>query len=204
MRLVICHSCWTWMTPTGTSCSECHHFVDVTQPDPSNARLQEVFGRFVSRVATVRVERRELPATGSLVGTTQGLLFVPFLETLPDGGIHAPYDERGRGSVWSLWRFWQQPQLPGRRFAAGSQVLTDAPEPDLVQAFLDSPGALFVARDQLLRLHLRGRCWSLARAQGPVLRITFLSPDEEWKPAWRQLSAVTPEWRALAAIPVDG
>ena len=196
MRIVICHGCWSWVLGTGTTCPECHQYLDVGQPDPPEPQFALEFGEYVSRLGTVKLERRQLPDMGSLVGTSAGLLFVPFLTVLPDGGLSAP-ERLSRGTSWSRWRWWGSTSASGPSFQALAQNRLEPAAPELVRAFLDSPGAIFVPRSHLLRLEVRGNGWSLARTLGPTLQLTFRSSPEEWKPAWRQLTAACPDWHAL-------
>lgn len=197
MRLLLCHHCWSWVAPSGVNCPDCHHLADITQPDPQAAQLACEFGDYVVRLSMIRVETRQLPAVGSLLGTTRGLMYLPFLEALEDGGLRSLADFARQRSLWSRWRFWQTPQFPAGRLLAAAAEVSLPDEPDLVQRFLDAPGSWFVPRDCLLRIHVRGKNWALTRTRGPVLRFQMLSTPEEWRPAWRQLLAASPEWQRL-------
>lgn len=199
MRLVICHSCWNWVTPSGNTCPECHQVLDITRPDPTPAELAAIFGESIARLATVRLERRKLPSWGSLVGTTTGLLFVPFLQARADGGLAAPNGGPRGWQNWTLWNFWRKPAFPAGRVLAelGHASLQASAGPDVVELFLDSPGSLFIPREQLLRLHVRGQRWSVARSRGSITQMQVLSPPDEWRPAWRQLTAATPAWQSI-------
>ncbi len=199
MRLVICHACWSWVTPSGSTCPECHQPIDITRPDPSATEFAFVFGELVARLATVRIERRKLPAWGSLVGTTTGLMFVPFLQSRSDGSLAASHHQPRCWDAWSLWRFWRRPAFPAGRLLAesGHASFQTVDGPDLVETYLNAPGSLFVPRDHLLRWHARGQRWSLARTRGSTLHLQLQSSPEEWRPAWRQLLAAAPAWQAI-------
>lgn len=199
MRFVICHACWSWVAPSGVTCPECQHPIDVTRPDPSVSEFATIFGEFVARIATVRMDRRKLPAWGSLVGTTTGVMFVPFLQPRVDGSLTASHHDSGRWDVWSVWRFWRRPAFPsGRMLAEKSHAsLQTVDGVDLVETYLNAPGSLFVPRDQLLRWHTRGQRWSLARTRGGTLHFRIQSPPDEWRPAWRQLLSASSAWQGI-------
>lgn len=170
------------------------------QPDPTAAQLACEFGDYVVRLSMIRLETRSLPAVGTWLGTTRGLMYIPFLETLEDSGLRSIADFARQRSLWTRWRFWQTPQFPTGRLLAAAAEAPLPEEPDLVQRFLDAPGSLFVPRDHILRIHVRGKNWSLTRSRGSVLRFQMLSTPEEWRPAWRQLLQASPEWQRLATL----
>ncbi|MBI1345253.1 hypothetical protein GC163_03100 [bacterium] len=192
MRLLVCHTCWSWVAPQAGNCPECLHPLDPHVPDPPLERLQQTFGDYLLRLSEVRWERVQTPNRGTLLSTTQGLMFLPFLVTNPDGSCMALQDE----SRWSVWRFWHGQHRA--RFPVLPQA-ADAPF-DVVQQFLDSPGALFLPRRHIVRFHTRARQWSFVRALGGVVRMAPLSPQEEWQPAWRQLMAQQAEWQTLITL----
>ncbi len=208
MRIVLCHDCWSWVPHSGASCPVCHRPIELSQPDPPVALLSMLLGGVVARLGGIELDRRELPRVGSLLGTTTGLLFLPQFETLQDGALLAA-ERRGQAARgWSMWPFRRRAPPPfGRLCAAalspemaagGATVSTEGDDSHLAESFLDAPGAWFVPREQVVRLHVRARIWSLSRVRGPTLRFTMGSPPEDWRPAWRQLLADTPAWQAIA------
>jgi hypothetical protein len=207
MRIVLCHDCWSWVPHAGATCPVCHHPIELSRPDPPVARLALLLGEALVRLGGIELDRRELPRVGSLLGTTTGLLFLPQFETLPDGALLAAERRGPTTRGWTMWPFRRR-EAPtfGRQFAAamvrdsaeGPAVTTGSEESPLADSFLDAPGAWFVPREQVVRIHVRGRIWSLSRGRGPTLRFTMASPPEEWRPAWRQLLADTPAWAAIA------
>lgn len=187
MRIVACHTCWSWVAPSGAACPECLYPLDPLSPDPPRQTLIRTFGEFITRLSIVRLERTSLPRWGSLLGTSEGLLFLPYFSTHTDGSLVPLQDE----SRWSQWRFWKSSPQP----AFPHMPQWSADDWDVVQQFFDAPGSLFIPRDQILRFHLRTKVWAISRTFGSVVRLTPLSPTEEWQPAWRQLVAQHPSWQ---------
>lgn len=187
MRLLACHTCWSWVAPEGGTCPECLFPIDPFAADPARSVLQQTFGELVTRISVVRLDRTRLPGWGSLVGTTQGLMFLPYFTTYDDGAL-IPLQA---GSRWSCWQFWRSSH-PSVFPTMGQESVGDC---DLVGVFFDTPGALFIPRSHIERMHLRLRQWSITRATGHVVRITPLSVPEEWQPAWRRLFADHVDWQ---------
>jgi hypothetical protein len=203
MRIVVCHACCSWVPQAGNTCPACHLPLDITRPDPPFEAWSGLFGEAVTRLGMVRVERTTLPAEGSLVGTTTGLMFLPQLQPLDDGGLMAVSHgtEQLRETGWFPWRFWSRPQPSfGRQFAAAlSQTSsTSLLETDLVTPFFESPGAWFVPLSQVIRLQVRGTMWTLSRGRGQTVRFRMCSPATDWQPAWRQLANISTPWKSLA------
>lgn len=198
LRYLLCHTCWTWVAPSGLTCPLCHVMIDITQRDPDADELSRIFGQFVVRIATVHLEHSQLPNHGSLLGTSQGLLFLPFLRTLADGAFQAVTRPGPQWRGWWSWPFSSVRAFPVRRLIdRGETTAAIADEADLASLFLNAPGSQFVSCEQTSRLHVRGQQLSIARTRGPQWRCRLLSPPEEWRPAWRQLGDQTPLWRVL-------
>jgi hypothetical protein len=195
MRIVLCHNCWSWVPLDSDPCPECHRAIDLNEPDPTAAQLDERFGVAHWRLGTVRCERKQLPSVGQLIGTTAGLIFLPDLNALPNGAVQ-PVERRAE-------RFWQRPawwSLWGRQAPAVPQLHESFVElGNLGERFLSAPGALFVPREQLIRAALCGRSWTISRTVGSTLRFTALSTADEARQAWREMLNRDPAWRELAA-----
>ncbi|MDZ4687076.1 MAG: hypothetical protein SH850_18525 [Planctomycetaceae bacterium] len=196
MKIVTCHRCWAWVPAQGEQCPECQHALNLNEADPSPAELTQRFGALVCRIAAVQIERRHLPQVGTLWGTSEGLLFVPELMTLADGSL-ADALEDGSSSGWNWWRLWRRPSQ--RRPTDWSDGRETTELVDIVAEFLNHPGAVFFARQEIVRLWNRGRTWTLQRSIGRTVKWTMLSPPEQWRPAWRQLFQTADEWRCVAS-----
>jgi len=200
MRIVLCHTCWSWVPLDGDQCPECHHAIDLSSPDPLPTALEEFFGTADWRLGTVRCERKQLPSEGTLLGTSEGLLFLPDLSSLPNGAIAAI--ERPAEPFWQLPRWW-----PNWSRRAPTSMLAIPPGPERPSAsshigelFLESPGAVFVPREQLIRASLRGRSWIISRTIGSTLRFTSLDSADEARQMWREMLSHDPAWRQLATV----
>jgi hypothetical protein len=200
VRIVLCHTCWSWVLLDAEHCPDCHQPIDLSDPDPSPAELAERFGRVICCLGQVLRQRRGLPARGMLFGLTGGLLFLPDLQPCPNGAWTV--SECASPPSWTRqrwWPFWRA-RTPGdtpREFHAGAVVLDGE---QAVDRFLNRPGGVFVPRPNLLRAQLRGHCWILSRTHGCTLRLTVLSPIEAAWDAWCALVRQDPSWRPLSPL----
>jgi len=200
MRIVLCHNCWSWVQLDADSCPDCHRPIDLSDPDPSPTELDEMFGRVICRLASVRCDRRTLPSVGVLLGLTGGLMFLPELSALPNRALEA---EKGPSErFWQLSRLWS---LWGGRAASTSlrrecRLDALADHSGVAERFLNAPGAVFVPRDQMIRAALRGRVWTISRTLGRTLRFTALTSAEEARDAWRNLLTRDPAWRQMTSV----
>ena len=199
MRIVLCHNCWCWVPVDGDRCPDCHRTVDLGDPDPSPAELEEMFGPVICELGAVRCERRKLPSVGHFLGVAGGLLFLPDVSVLPNGALEGEDGPPER--FWPLSRWWP---LWGSRVTAAPlrralcSKVTDG-HAGAGERFLNSPGAAFVPRDQLIRAALRGRVWTISRTLGRPLRLTALGNAEEARQAWHSLLSRDPVWRQLSS-----
>jgi hypothetical protein len=200
MRLVLCHECWSWIGATGMTCPDCHAAVDITVPDPAAADLASQFGAGIVRIGIVRLDRRNFPPLGSLIGTTRGLMYVPFLHVLPDGGLAPHEDSRSQRNLWNWWRSSPASGAAEVTFALPAGPELSATALELVDAFLNAPGAIFLPRDHIHRLQLRGRMLMISRFRGATLNFSLRSRPEDWQLAWRQLARQEPPWKALLPL----
>lgn len=196
MRVVLCHSCWSWANVESDRCSECQARVALDEPDPPYHAMARVLGEPVCRFGSVALERSHLPSSGRLYGLEFGLLFLPSLRRLDDGSmvpLRSPVEDSG----WSWRRLWNR----GRRDdATGEAHLSESLA--VVDHFFDTPGALFCPVSDVVDVGLKGRRWQLQRRHGRGLRLTITASPEVWKPAWRQLARVSDDWR-LRIPPLD-
>lgn len=198
MRLVICHACWRWIYHLGTQCPHCHSEVHLHEPDPVPAQMARIFGEFVARLAVAQVEKATLPSVGSVLGTTEGLLFIPFLQTRDDGSLTAARREGLRRSNWWTWLLRKEiPPSPQWGQPQGTSSRADAEEIDLASLFLNAPGAWFIDRRSLRRQAIQGQHWTVTRSLGATVTLQVLSSPEEWRSAWRQLVAAGHDWGSL-------
>lgn len=199
MRAILCHVCWTWVFPSGTQCAECHHPLDWDEADPDPAEMGERLGRVLVRLAGVRWERRRLPQTGWLWGTTTGLLFWPFLERQPSGAwAETSFGNERRG--WSLFPRWRSTvALPAWSEAAPTGTLQETGAA-LGERYFDTPGGALFLRDDLVGLQLRGKTLTLSRSIGRTLKLTLLTPRETTLQHWPLLTQADPAWLALGRL----
>ena len=170
--IVVCSHCLTWAEPQADCCTECGVVVDIDAPDAEDARLTQRLGEPLVELGLVRLERRGWPSLGTLVGTTEGLLFVPRLKSRPNGAIEAiDEDSRAAASSLAIWlSSW-------RRFPAASSSPSTQPGEDSSglrpprEMLFDSPGALFVQRTTIRRALIQWGCLRLVRP--PSKSVTF-------------------------------
>lgn len=199
MRIVLCHNCWSWVQLDGDRCPDCHQGVDLSDPDPSPAELDELFGLVLCRLASVRCDRRKLPSVGVLWGVAEGLLFLPELTLLPNGAMLA--EESPAAHFWEIARWWSP---WGRRAASSTtcelhaDAVTDFAA--VSERFLNAPGAVFVPRAHLIRASLRGRAWTISRSIGRTLRFTTIDSVEDARQSWREMLTRDPAWRQLTTV----
>ncbi len=199
MRAILCHVCWTWVFPSGTQCPECHHSLDWDEPDPPAAEMGALVGPVLVRLAAVRWERRRLPQTGWLWGTTNGLLFWPFLERQASGAwaeTSLGNDRRG----WSFFSRWRSTAaLPAWSESAPTGSLQETGAA-LGERYYDTPGAALFRRDDLISLQLRGNTLTLSRTIGRTLKLSLLTPREATLQHWPLLAQEAPAWQALGRL----
>jgi hypothetical protein len=199
MLVTLCHRCWTWIEPKHERCVECGCPIDLHEPDPSEEHLRDIFAAPICGIAEVTLQRHaNLPSLGMLTAFDNGLLFLPDLRQLPSGGMSAVEPATTLSRETTLPGFWN---LLIRRT---TDSIIDAPagvRPELsldsaVERFLDSPGALFIRREAVLRVFQRGTMLRIERKPGrtAVFRINSqLSQLKDVVARWRS----SPFWQSV-------
>ena len=168
-------------------CPECGFGINLDQPDLERDTLAKVLGTPLMLHGSVRVERPELPSYGELIGTSQGILFLPRLHRRLNGAWEAVASTRL--PVW--WPFrgdqasprfleWLRHPLgvkiPGD--AGHEPVVESAPnELSLVDRLMESPGAFFVEHRLIQTVTSRKRTVKLNRL--PLRSITLVDETED-------------------------
>lgn len=202
MRVVLCHTCWTWVLPSSASCPECQQSLDLDEPDPPLTAVANRLGAVIGRLDAVDWLRKQLPVHGELWGTTTGLLFWPLLTKQPNGAWCEPY-HRSPHRHWTWQTFcswWQTSAEPATPFIADAADLKGESGIRIAERFFDAPGAAFFPREHLIRITLRRRRWTISRTLGRTVRMAALSSPHESRTAWRRFVQDDPNWRTLAAI----
>jgi hypothetical protein len=197
MLLALCHRCWTWMEPKHERCVECGAAFSVRQPDPDAAALRTLFGESLVVLGEASIKRPRLPSFGVLSAFEHGLLFLPDVRELPSGGIVAVEpDTSAVGSHHSgFWNLFSRrtPSALGTLPVVRPKLSTES----AVNRFLDSPGALFVSRETIVRISQRGVVFRIERKPGRTVVWRLESPLAvvqeallRWKahPEWSQIS----------------
>lgn len=204
MLLALCHRCWTWIEPKHERCVECGHVLDLQQPDPELSELKTLLGAPLVVLGEVSIKRPRLPAAGTLTAMEQGFLFLPDLRQLPTGGYTAlesgSREAAGvaRGSFWSLFTRKMQAAASTEAVVAVRPLLT---EDSAAERFLDSPGALFIPRDAILRIILRGTMFRVERKPGKTVAWRIESPPAVLREHLHRLLD-HPGWRAVTVAGV--
>ena len=83
--LVFCRYCFTWVEPHSQMCPECSAEIVLDDHDLDRDVLSEILGKPLSVLGCVRIDRPGLPNLGELIGTTEGVLFLPRLHRRLNG-----------------------------------------------------------------------------------------------------------------------
>lgn len=166
-------------------CSECGADIDLDRPDPAISDLAEMLGRPLAVLCPVRIERQELPSSGCLVGTSEGVLFLPRMQKRINGALEPVTSQRT--SSW--WPFHGDVTSPGffhwlrRQFGASSPaspasaMINDPDMESLADRLLDSPGAFFIQRRSIRTITTR---WRSVKIDRPPLRsVTIIDETAE-------------------------
>ena len=134
-----------------------------------------------------------------LTAFKNGLLFLPDLRQLPSGGYTAIDDANGqltgsqRAGFWNLFTRRTQPAVST---GIDSVVRPPITAESAAERFLDSPGALFVQRETILRIIQRGRMFRVERKPGRTVAWRLESPPAIVRDNVRKLLE-HPDWRAV-------
>ena len=184
--LVLCQGCFAWVEPHSRLCPECAVEIDLERPDLDRETLDRILGRPLMTLGSVRVDRRDLPSFGELIGTSTGLLFVPRLHRRLNGA----WEEVAATRIPSWWPFqgdhtsprflsWLRQPLTGLP-ASHSSATTASQKLDqisLTERLIENPGAFFAERRWIQSMNPRKRMVSLNRA--PLRSITLIDETDE-------------------------
>lgn len=199
MLLALCHRCWTWIEPKHDRCVECGSTLDLHQPDPDVAELKSLFGAALGVAGEVSLKRPRLPSFGALTVFENGLLFLPDLRQLPTGGYTAVEGGQGQTTGPSRTGFWSL--FSRRTQSATSSDVISIVRPPLTEEsaagrFLDSPGALFIPREGIVRIIQRGTMFRVERKPGRTVAWRIESPAADFRVNLRHFLD-HPCWRAV-------
>lgn len=173
--IVVCSHCLTWVEPHADRCTECGVAVDIDAPDPDEDMLVQRLGDPLLELGPVRLDRRGWPSLGSLVATTEGLLFLPEFAQRANGAIEPRVEEPDSSTTWSArlsysWWWPQQSQITPTNEASVADS-GEGMSRSVSQRLFDAPGGLFVARDSIQRLLARWNHLQIERR--PTRSVTF-------------------------------
>ena len=184
--LVLCQGCFAWVEPHSQLCPECGIEIDLERPDLDRETLAGILGRPLMTLGSVRVDRRDLPSFGELIGTSTGLLFVPRLHRRLNGA----WEEVAATRLPSWWPFqgdhtsprflsWLRQPLSG--LPASQSSVTTAPQQldqiSLTERLIENPGAFFAERRWIQSVNPRKRTVFLNRA--PLRSITLIDETDD-------------------------
>jgi len=197
--IVLCPHCLTWIEPHAQCCNECGSVVIVDDCDPTPESIADRLGEQLQDLGPMKLLRRGWPGCGRLLATTHGLLFVPEFGVLLNGALDAITDDTQAGSqrVASLFHWWSLP--PWKRPVDEpdqKHPIANRPPRTMLELLFDSPGALFIVRNSIQRIHFR---WGRVQIERPPSRSVSLTQVQGGSPprdTLRQLQEFD-EWRAL-------
>lgn len=154
-------------------------------PDPDRDELAGVLGRPISVIGPLRVDRRSLPSFGFLIGTSDGILFLPRLHRRLNGAWEGVDSQNVPG--WWPFRgdrksphFWNWLRNP---FQISIHDDTTTPPPGeseinpLAERLMDSPGAFFVDLPSIRSISAKRRRVKIERAA--CRSITLIDETED-------------------------
>ena len=176
MSILLCYTCYCWLEPRSGLCPACHHPLDASIPDTAPDVLAANLGVVESRIGEIRVGRTNLPLTGVLYATTQGLFFAPH---------HVERVARVVGETvaghsvmwWCASIIWSPlslllPFVKTRRnrvvetYIDRPQVLVKGDSDRLGQLLMQSPGCFFLSHSSVRLVYKRRRNWIVERSSG--------------------------------------
>ena len=182
--IVFCQQCFAWIEPQSELCPDCGSPVVLDQPDPDLDTLARIMGAPVMFLGAVRVERSALPSFGELIGTTEGVLFLPRLHRRLNGAWEGVASTR-LPAWWPFRGDHTSPKfLDWLRRPSGVRVFEHATEGEpasiptsLPDRLMDSPGAFFAERRFIRSISARKRMVKLDRS--PFRSITLVDETED-------------------------
>lgn len=163
--IVLCPHCLTWIEIHADCCTECGGVVNLDDKDPDDDSMAQRLGERLRDLGPVKLLRRGWPDHGRLLATSEGLLFLPLFTIRPNGSLEAIADAApaGQSRMAHLFHWWSIP--PWRRPADDTGVEQNAdaiPLIPVLNLLKDSPGAFFIQRESIQRIHVR---WGRAQIE---------------------------------------
>lgn len=182
--IVFCQYCSAWVEPFSTLCPECGTEVQLDQPDPDIGDLTVRLGRQLMVLGPVCVERHGLPNYGYLIGTTQGILFLPRLHRRINGAWEGVTSQRlpgwwpFRGDMKSprFLSWLRKPFIAQGHADEKSLPVLELNSGSLANRLMDSPGAFFVEHRTIHGLVGRRRTVKIERP--PLRSVTLIDETE--------------------------
>lgn len=173
--IVLCPQCLTWIETHGECCTECGTAISVDDRDPTDEVLAERLGERLLDLGPVKLLRRGWPGCGRMLVTTQGLLYLPQFTIQANGALEAATDNLPSPANrvnhlfhwWSL-PAWRRPVDADGPHSPAIETIPLQPPPELL---INSPGAFFIRRDSIQRIHVR---WGRAQIERRPMRTVTL------------------------------
>ena len=190
--IVFCRQCFAWVEPHAELCPDCGMLVILDQPDLDQESLAKIIGNPLIFLGPVRVERPRLPNYGDLLGTSEGLLFVPRLHRRLNGaweGVSSNrlpgwWPFRGEQSANRFLDWLRRPsgaRLPDPKKEGSSEAfplsgsLSDSGS--LSERLMDSPGGFFMERRFIRGMTCRRKTVRIERS--PFRSMTLVDESED-------------------------
>ena len=207
MSFLLCHDCYAWVEPVGDRCPQCEQMIDPEASDPPLGVLTGVIGDLQHLIGEARVIRRNLPRTGLLYATTQGLLFVPHRTVYVSQTVEAR--TAGASLFWTLatavWSplLFVAPFVKSKRMEERS-VAVDEPQyleqddsPRLPELLMQDPGTFYIPRRAIRAVRRWRHRWTIERVQAVPLKLWAEGDRPLFHREMRGLLE-SPVWRGLA------
>lgn len=183
--IVLCHRCFAWIETHSDLCPECGVDVLLDCPDPDQGELATALGRAISVIGPIRVDRRALPSFGYLVGTSDGILFLPRLHRRLNGAwegvtsqnLPAWWPFRGDCNSPRFLNWLRNPFGVSIHNAPVTESLPEAEIGSLAERLLDSPGSFFLDLRTIQSVSSRRRRVKIDRA--PFRSVTLIDETED-------------------------
>lgn len=183
--IVLCHRCFAWVETHSDLCPDCGGDVILDFPDPDQDELAKVLGTPMSILGPLRVDRRTLPSFGFLIGTSDGMLFLPRLHRRLNGaweGISSqnppawwPFGGESKSPRFLNWL--RNPFGVGIHNESTNESLQDCDIGSLAERLLDSPGSFFVDLRSVHSVTSRRRSIRIDRA--PFRSVTLIDETDD-------------------------
>ena len=183
--LVFCRYCFTWVEPHSQMCPECSAEIVLDDHDLDRDVLSEILGKPLSVLGCVRIDRPGLPNLGELIGTTEGVLFLPRLHRRLNGAWEGVESSRLPG-WWPFRGDQTSPRfLEWLKHPLGIKVepisaVDPVPQPDrvsLAERLMESPGGFFAELRWIESITSRRRTVKLNRTH--LRTITVIDETED-------------------------